>query len=742
MAFFTKQNNETPKLIAQTNANNKSPATLLSSTPSFSPFITILNINNDNNNNNNNDNTNNSNNNDNNSNSNGKRRKLFDPHIMNLSNNNNKRRSSWKNLIIPSYKSRSDEFHKLFCDKIPRNERLIADYACALHREILIQGRIYISLNYVAFYSNIFSWITKLVIELRDVYRIYKANTARIIPNAIQLLTTSGEKHIFASFVARDKTYIMMLRLWQNNLSKVQMNDKEIKYLIHLSYGKDLGMNEEDYMQLEQQDQHDEDVQDDGELKQEADKVVDKEEDEDEEEQIDESKEMLLRKKLKEVLKIDSNDILSNSNDQVKGLMKSSSSASCCSSSKSKKKLDNDQEFEEFLNSKVVIMNNNGDDEQQPIELTTNCDCDFHQGQLISDAHFDIDVDLLFSLIFTNSKFMRSYMIRRGMNDAIISNWKRGGDRSNSSTFSRMSAQQQQQEAPEVASVNDDDEEQHQFIRIKQVRQLNYSMMLNHLWAKQVDIEEKQKICQVKPGVYVLKSQTINSGIPYGESFTVDISYCLTRDGQLNKSRMLIYSFINFKKERQNWKLSMVKSTIEKQSLSGVKEFIEDLTSCIREFIEDTNERSQSSSLNDDDDDDLIIDTQNTLLDCSNDNDKTNNSTLASHNDDQIINNSDLDVSVYGDGVNFQVYNSNSLNRRMISGTKAKNINLAENGGVDLNKSDNIQKEDTEPDDSIVNNNDAAADKRHSLTLMDKMKNYFILFIILNLFILSYLVLN
>lgn len=34
------------------------------------------------------------------------------------------------------------------------------DYGCALQREILIQGRLYISENHVCFHANIFGWVT------------------------------------------------------------------------------------------------------------------------------------------------------------------------------------------------------------------------------------------------------------------------------------------------------------------------------------------------------------------------------------------------------------------------------------------------------------------------------------------------------------------------------------------------------------------------------------------------------
>jgi hypothetical protein len=36
----------------------------------------------------------------------------------------------------------------------------ITDYSCALQKEILVQGRMYITQNWVCFYANIFTWET------------------------------------------------------------------------------------------------------------------------------------------------------------------------------------------------------------------------------------------------------------------------------------------------------------------------------------------------------------------------------------------------------------------------------------------------------------------------------------------------------------------------------------------------------------------------------------------------------
>ncbi|RCI04629.1 hypothetical protein CU098_011593 [Rhizopus stolonifer] len=80
---------------------------------------------------------------------------------------------------------RNQDFHVLF-RSIPDQERLIEDYGCALQKEILLQGRVYISQNHICFNANIFGWITN---------------------------------HFFASFLSRDQAYDQMIDLWKASRS-------------------------------------------------------------------------------------------------------------------------------------------------------------------------------------------------------------------------------------------------------------------------------------------------------------------------------------------------------------------------------------------------------------------------------------------------------------------------------------------------------------------------------------------
>ena len=41
-----------------------------------------------------------------------------------------------------------------------RSNSSLADYGCALNKDILVQGRLYVSENHICFHANIFGWVT------------------------------------------------------------------------------------------------------------------------------------------------------------------------------------------------------------------------------------------------------------------------------------------------------------------------------------------------------------------------------------------------------------------------------------------------------------------------------------------------------------------------------------------------------------------------------------------------------
>ncbi|GJE89647.1 GRAM domain-containing protein [Phanerochaete sordida] len=108
---------------------------------------------------------------------------------------------------------RNQEFHEMF-PAVPEGDYLIEDYGCALQREILIQGRLYISENHICFHANLFGWVTDVTIPMYDVVALDKRMTAFVIPNAIQV-TTRGAKYTFTSFLSRDTTFDVIFNVWR-----------------------------------------------------------------------------------------------------------------------------------------------------------------------------------------------------------------------------------------------------------------------------------------------------------------------------------------------------------------------------------------------------------------------------------------------------------------------------------------------------------------------------------------------
>ena len=93
------------------------------------------------------------------------------------------------------------------------DERVLNYYSCALVGDILLQGHLYITPNYFAFYSNVFGYVTKLLIPTVSVLKISKEKTAKIIPNAVAV-ATEEERHVFCSLLSRDSTYKLMKQVW------------------------------------------------------------------------------------------------------------------------------------------------------------------------------------------------------------------------------------------------------------------------------------------------------------------------------------------------------------------------------------------------------------------------------------------------------------------------------------------------------------------------------------------------
>ena len=118
---------------------------------------------------------------------------------------------------------RNKEFHQTF-RSVPEDDYLVEDYSAALQREILLQGRFYVSEKHICFSSNILGWVTNLVISFDEVVAMEKKSTAMIFPNAI-IIQTLHAKHVFASFMNRDPTYDILISIWKVGHPNLKSSD-------------------------------------------------------------------------------------------------------------------------------------------------------------------------------------------------------------------------------------------------------------------------------------------------------------------------------------------------------------------------------------------------------------------------------------------------------------------------------------------------------------------------------------
>ncbi|XP_044137954.1 protein Aster-B isoform X2 [Bufo gargarizans] len=451
---------------------------------------------------------------------------------------NSKKSQSWYNVLSPTYKQRNEDFRKLF-KQLPDSERLIVDYSCALQRDILLQGRLYLSENWICFYSNIFRWETLLTVRLKDICSMTKEKTARLIPNAIQLCTDT-EKHFFTSFGARDRTYMMMFRLWQNALLDKPLCPKELWHFVHQCYGNELGLtsDDEDYVPpdddfntmgyceeipVEDVEVNDNSSKSSGDIKPET------------------------NCNLQEPSLTSSNVTSTTSSDPPTfdvGLLDDLDSS-----------LEREMLFANLEEQKVELLLpvtspslDFNDNEDLPTELSDSSEThdegevqafyeDLNGRQYINEV-FNFSVDKLFSLLFTESQFQRDFMEQRRFTEVIFHPWKKEENGN-------------------------------------QTRVILYTIALtNPLAPKSATVTETQTLYKAsqESECYVIDAEVLTHDIPYHDYFYTINRYTLTRVAR-NKSRLRISTELRYRK--QPW--GLVKTFIEKNFWSGLDEYFHHL---------------------------------------------------------------------------------------------------------------------------------------------------------------------
>ncbi|XP_061675124.1 protein Aster-A isoform X2 [Syngnathoides biaculeatus] len=485
---------------------------------------------------------------------------------------NAKKMQSWYNVLSPTYKQRNEDFRKIF-KKLPDMERLIVDYSCALQKDILLQGRLYLSENWLCFYSNIFRWETTITILLKDVTSMTKEKTAKLIPNAIQI-STDNERHFFTSFGARDRSFMMIFRLWQNALMDKSLSPKELWHIVHQCYGTELGLTSEDDDYVSPTAEH-------------MNGLLPGEESVSVTDLLDLSSVSLPSTGSSPPALVPCSQTTPPSATTA-AVGSSPPSSTCCLPievpSSSGRRLSSDppepsppnshglvvsaapsiassnpddggEALSESTNHMLPMPNTSlgnlssldiTNDEDLPTDPSNSSDtqeesevesfCANLNGRLHVNAAVRMSVDKLHDLLFSaDTHFIQHLFSQRHFTDLTVGEWQR--DSSNGTTS----------------------------------RVLSYTIALNNpLGPKTAPVVETQTLHKnsAQGECYVVDSEVITSGIPYQDYFYTVHRYCLTAINK-NKSRLRVSSDICYRK--QPW--SLVKALIEKNTWSGIEEY-------------------------------------------------------------------------------------------------------------------------------------------------------------------------
>ncbi|XP_017918786.1 PREDICTED: GRAM domain-containing protein 1A isoform X1 [Capra hircus] len=456
---------------------------------------------------------------------------------------NSKKMQSWYSMLSPTYKQRNEDFRKLF-SKLPEAERLIVDYSCALQREILLQGRLYLSENWICFYSNIFRWETTISIQLKEVTCLKKEKTAKLIPNAIQICT-ENEKHFFTSFGARDRCFLLIFRLWQNALLEKTLSPRELWHLVHQCYGSELGLTseDEDYvcpLQLNGLGS----PKDVGDVIALSDITPSGAADHSQEPSPAGSRRGRITPNLSRASSDADHGAEEDKEEQTDSQPDASSSQTVTPVAEppSAEPTPPDGPTSlgplDLLPSEELLTDTSNSSSSTGEEADLAALLPDLSGRLLINSVFHVGAERLQQMLFSDSPFLQDFLQQCKFTDVTLSPWS--GDS-----------------------------------KCHQRRVLTYTIPINNpLGPKSASVVETQTLFRRGPqaGGCVVDSEVLTQGIPYQDYFYTAHRYCILGLAR-NKARLRVSSEIRYRK--QPW--SLVKSLIEKNSWSGIEDYFHHL---------------------------------------------------------------------------------------------------------------------------------------------------------------------
>ncbi|CAF1348170.1 unnamed protein product [Adineta ricciae] len=433
-----------------------------------------------------------------------------------------------------TYRQRNEDFRKLFKD-LPADERLIVDYSCAWQKEILTQGRMYISQNYLCFHANFLKWETSLCLKFQDIIGITREKTAKVIPNAIEVRTNKSEKYFFASFATRDKSYAMIFRIWQTIFAEQPISTQQMWNMIRESYGNDLDMI------TDEEDSYNKTTS--------TNSTPDK---------------TSLRQQERDI----SNSI-SSTNSKKEEIDDHSSI-----SSRSERPTDDDIDVDDDLgiipigeeaNTNTLIRQppSTLNKQENPLLTMTDhseqtylntCPCQSHLATKLIDRSYSTSVQRLFEYIFDDRDFLAAYHASRRIKDFQTGEWIVN---------------------PETG---------------KRERLCTYKVGVAAVFgATTICSNEKQIIdCESSKSHYIIDTEVRNEGIRYADTFFIASRYCLIQTGP-NKSHLKVTCEVRYVKSV----MVIIKSFVEKNAMAALQDSFTDL---MKRIEHETSGRQRSSS--------------------------------------------------------------------------------------------------------------------------------------------------
>lgn len=346
-----------------------------------------------------------------------------------------------------------------------------------------------------------------------------KEKTALVIPNAVQICTDS-EKLFFTSFAARDKTHMMLFRLWQNALLDSPATQTEIWSWVQSVYG----VHTNRYTEYNGDESNDGGSSYDG---------LD----------ITGSGPSLPRHRLysnieeEEESKLVGN-LTSFTHDRPEEALVTVVPGNDQSDLSDGSRRSSSHPPRPLTNPAIVSTD----------ILTYEVWRQSKEAREIVSKNFAINIDELFTLLFTNSKFFYDFQAERKTFDIVQCPWKHS------------------------------DKSEDKFREVSYTLNLNHSIGPKTSRATEVQTMRSNSV----PGhIYNVDVETTNADIPYADTFYVATHFCVVK---VNDEESLLTVLCDIKYKKAPW--GLVKSFIEKNCWAGIEEHYEALTAGLEKEIE------------------------------------------------------------------------------------------------------------------------------------------------------------